>query len=167
VHSNREIGGEAQVHAGTCKQQASEALPQTVEPVSSDVLQAGLIAGPISALNWENVQLSELSPGSESHPAFGTYGFVVSGPPGTLEPQAGRRVHSFGQAGSPGAVVSTCREHIELLRQLVADFVADDRAVHHPLAAGRSRASEPPRQEWNARLPDSAGGTARFILRQT
>lgn len=72
------------------------------------------------AVGWDYIPISRVPSTNRSHPAYGFHWF---GPPGTPEPLVGIPVHSFESASGDQEVIETCRRYVDLLSELVGDFV--------------------------------------------
>jgi|SRR3990172_1975455 len=77
-------------------------------------------------VTWDYVPFSRAPASDRSHPAYGFHWF---GPPGTLAPLVGIPVHSFESVSGDPAVVVKCRQYVEVLSQLVGDFIQKHSAV--------------------------------------
>lgn len=72
------------------------------------------------AVAWDYVPLTRMLPGGAGQP---TYGFNWFAPPGTPPPLFGVPVYSFKSTGDEQEVTKTCREYVDMLAELVRDFI--------------------------------------------
>lgn len=69
---------------------------------------------------WEDIPVTEIRMDNRAHPAYGFHWF---GPPGTPAPTVGMPVYSF--KGSGDDVISACQLYLQLLDNLVGEFIED------------------------------------------
>jgi len=66
------------------------------------------------------VPITQIRYGGRGHPTY--YGFHWWGPPGSSPPALGMNVHHFKLGGTPVEALSTCRDFVTLLDELIAAF---------------------------------------------
>ena len=66
------------------------------------------------------IPVTEVRTDNQGHPA---YGFHWVEPPGTPSPCVGIPVHSFGVSGNQQKVISVCKKYIDILDELLQDFI--------------------------------------------
>jgi len=69
----------------------------------------------------EHIPVTEVRYAGRGHPAY--YGFQWSGPPGIEVPWVGLPVHYFKLGESQAEVVATCTRYLDLLDQMIRDFL--------------------------------------------
>lgn len=70
---------------------------------------------------WEYIPVTQVKAETRGHPAY--YGFHWFGPPGTPPPTVGIPVHLFEASGGDREVIAACQRYVDLLAELVRDFV--------------------------------------------